>query len=84
MDTISYSDTRSNLKQVIDRVVADRAPIMVTRQSGESVVIISLTDWNAIEETLHLRSTRANESRLGDAVRALDAGHGVPQELITP
>jgi antitoxin YefM len=82
MDVISYSDTRTNLKRVIDRVVADRAPILVTRQNGESVVMVSLADWSSIEETLHLGSTRANEVRLMAAITELDAEGGTVRDLI--
>lgn len=76
MDVISYSETRANLKDVMDRVVEDRTPIVVTRQKAEAVVMVSLADWNAMEETLHLLSNPANAERLRDAVAELDAGGG--------
>jgi len=84
MDVISYSDTRARLKEVMDRVVADHAPVVVTRQKAESVVMVSLSDWNAMEETLHLLSTEANQTRLLDAVRQLDSGAGEARDLIEP
>ncbi|MDO8799778.1 type II toxin-antitoxin system Phd/YefM family antitoxin [Phenylobacterium sp.] len=84
MDVLSYSDTRANLKEVMDRVVADRAPVVVTRKRGESVVMVSLADWNAMEETLHLMSSPANAQRLAEAVRQLEAGEGSERELIAP
>ncbi|MDO8380503.1 type II toxin-antitoxin system Phd/YefM family antitoxin [Phenylobacterium sp.] len=84
MDVLTYSDTRANLKEVMDRVVADRAPVVVTRKRGESVVMVSLADWNAMEETLHLMSSPANAQRLAEAVRQLEAGEGSERELITP
>ena len=64
MDVISYSDTRAHLREVMDRVVADHTPVVVSRQKAESVVMISLADWNAIEETMHLLSARNNRNRL--------------------
>ena len=84
MDVLTYSDTRANLKDVMDRVVADRAPIIVTRKRGESVVMVSLSDWNAMEETLHLLSSPTNAARLAEAVAQLDAGLGVERELSAP
>ena len=84
MDVISYSDTRAHLKEVMDRVVADRAPIVVSRQKAESVVMVSLSDWNAIEESMHLLSTEANRSRLLAAVQQLDSGKGETRDLIEP
>ncbi|MBC2667934.1 type II toxin-antitoxin system Phd/YefM family antitoxin [Novosphingobium piscinae] len=84
MDVISYSDTRAHLKDVMDRVVADRAPVVISRQKAESVVMVSLADWNAMEETLHLLSTPANRARLTTAVQQLDGGEGEARDLIAP
>ena len=84
MDVISYSDTRANLKEVMDRVVEDRAPVVITRQKAEAVVMVSLADWNAMEETLHLLSSPANAERLREAVAQLDAGKGVERVLAEP
>ena len=84
MDVISYSDTRAHLKEVMDRVVADRAPVVVSRQKAESVVMISLSDWNAIEESMHLLSTKANRIRLMSAIGELDGGKGKARDLIEP
>ncbi|MBV9066225.1 MAG: type II toxin-antitoxin system prevent-host-death family antitoxin [Methylobacteriaceae bacterium] len=82
MDVLSYSDTRARLKEVMDRVVEDRLPVVVTRQSGEAVVMVSLADWNAMEETVHLLSSPRNAERLKDAVRQLEAGRGREHQLL--
>jgi antitoxin YefM len=74
MDALRYSDTRADFKAVMDRVVEDRAPVIVTRKRGKSVVIVSLADWNAMEETLHLMSSPANARRLLDSINQLNEG----------
>lgn len=84
MDVLSYTDTRAHLKEVMDRVVADRAPVVISRQKGEAVVMVSLADWNAIEETMHLLSSEANAGRLKSAIGQLDAGKGEARGLIEP
>jgi antitoxin YefM len=84
MDVLSYSDTRARLKEVMDRVVEDRTPVVVTRQSGEAVVMVSLADWNAMEETLHLLSSPKNAERLKTAIHQLDAGRGKKRDLVEP
>jgi antitoxin YefM len=48
------------------------------------VVLVSLDDWNAMEETLHLLSTPANAERLRKSIRQFDAGKGEERELIEP
>jgi antitoxin YefM len=82
MEVINYSDTRERLKEVMDRVVADHQPVVISRQKAESVVMVSLADWHAIEETLHLLSTPANATRLQSAIEELDAGRGTERQLI--
>ena len=82
MDVLSYSDTRARLKEVMDRVVDDRTPVVVTRKRGEAVVMVSLADWNAIEETTRLLSSPANAARLMEAIRELEAGGGEAHDLI--
>ena len=84
MDVISYSDTRAHLKKVMDRVVADRAPVVISRQKAEAVVMVSLADWNAIEESMHLLFTDTNARRLKDAIGQLEAGEGSARDLIEP
>lgn len=84
MDVISYSDARANLKSVMDRVIDDRTPVVITRQKGEDVVMISLSDWNATAETLHLLSTPRNAERLRRSMRELDSDGGTERDLVEP
>ena len=84
MDVLSFTATRQNLKDVMDRVVADHTPVVITRQKAESVVMVSLSDWNAMEESARLLSSPTNASRLAEAMAQLDAGRGVERELIEP
>jgi len=84
MDVLTFTDTRQNLKDVMDRVVEDHTPIVVTRQRAESVVMVSLSDWNALEETARLLSSPTNAARLVEAIAQLDSGNGAERELIEP
>lgn len=72
MDTLSYSEARANLKAIMNRVVVDRAPVVITRQEAEAVVMVSLSDWRAIEDTVHLLPSPANASRLRESIAQLD------------
>jgi antitoxin YefM len=84
MDVLSFTDTRQNLKDVMDRVVEDHAPIVITRQRAESVVMVSLSDWHSLEETARLLSSPKNARRLAEAIAELDAGRGEEHDLIEP
>ncbi len=84
MQAVSYSEARENLKSMIDKVVADRAPLAITRQRGEGAVLISASEWASIEETLYLLRSPKNAERLLQSIAELDAGKGVERDLIEP
>lgn len=82
MNTISYSRARDNLKAAIDKVVADRSPLAITRQRGEGAVLVSEREWASIEETLYLLRSPANAGELLAGIAELDGGEGVERALI--
>ena len=82
MDVLTYTDARANLKGLMDRVVADVTQIVVTRQKAEPVVMVSLKEWNAILETMHLLSSPKNAERLITAIRELDGGNSAEHDLV--
>jgi antitoxin YefM len=84
MEIVTYSETRANLKAIMDRVVEDHTPTAITRQRGKPVVMVSLEDWNAMQETMYLLSTPNNTKRLLGAVERLNAGKGQERKLINP
>lgn len=82
MDITTYSHARANLKSVMDRAIHDEEEVVITRKNSESVVMVSLETWNAIQETLYLLSTPNNARALRASIEQLDAGQGTPRELI--
>lgn len=84
MESISISEARANMKSLVDRVVADKAPIAITRQKGEGAVLISESEWASIEETLYLLQSPANARELLASIAELDAGKGSERDLIKP
>ncbi|NMF84694.1 type II toxin-antitoxin system prevent-host-death family antitoxin [Nodosilinea sp. P-1105] len=81
MDAISYTAARQNLAKTMDRVCADHAPIIITRNNQQSVVMISLDDFNALEETAYLLRSPQNAKRLLASIAQLEAEEGQEQEL---
>ncbi|WP_140412587.1 type II toxin-antitoxin system prevent-host-death family antitoxin, partial [Escherichia coli] len=53
MRTISYSEARQNLSATMMKAVEDHAPILITRQNGEACVLMSLEEYNSLEETAY-------------------------------
>ena len=82
MDHVSYTELRQNLKKHLDKVCDDRAPLVVTRRSGEPVVVMALGEYESIEETLHLLSDPANAEHLRRSIADANAGKLSPHDLI--
>lgn len=81
MDAISYSAARANLASTMDRVCEDHEPLIITRNGQQSVVMLSLEDFTALEETAYLLRSPANTKRLLSAMEQLDAGKGSERKL---
>jgi len=81
MDAISYSAARANLATTMDRVCNDHEALIITRNGQQSVVMLSLEDFQALEETAYLLRNPANAKRLLAAAEQLTAGKGVARKL---
>ena len=81
MDSITYSSARANLAKTMDRVCEDHEPVIITRNGEQSVVMLSLDDFKALEETAYLLRSPANAKRLLAAVSQLSQGGGKVREL---
>jgi antitoxin YefM len=81
MDAITYSSARANLASTMDRVCNDHDPLIITRNGEQSVVMLSLEDYKALEETAYLLRSPANARRLLNAMAQLSAGKGTEREL---
>lgn len=82
MKTLSSTELRANLSAVMDQVNDDHEPVIVTRAKGRPVVVLSLEDYAAMDETAYLLSSPKNAERLLEAVEGLKAGKGVARDLI--
>ena len=60
----------------------DNDPKAITLQSGEPVVMLSLADFNSIEETLHLLGSPNNTKRLMESFEQFKAGKSQKRQLI--
>ena len=82
MDAITYTSARANLASTMDRVCNDHAALIITRNSQQSVVMLSLEDYKALEETAYLLRTPNNAKRLLAATAQLAAGKGIERKLV--
>lgn len=81
MKAITYTAARQNLAKTMENVCKDHAPIIITRKTTNSVVIMSLEDYEALEETAYLLRSPKNTRRLIESVVQLESGQGTEREL---
>ena len=82
MKAITYTAARQNLAKTMEKVCKDRAPVIVTRKSSNSVVIMSLEDFEALEETAYLLRSPKNTRRLIESIAQLENGKGAEKGLV--
>ena len=82
MNAMTYTAARANLASTMNRVCNDHEAMIITRNGEQAVVMLSLEDYNALEETAYLLRTPANAKRLLSAVTQLNAGKGVERKLV--
>lgn len=82
MQKVSLSKLRERLAEHMDRVCADRAPLLVTRPGAETVVMLPLAEYESLEETLHLLRDPANAERLLRSIHEAEQGKLVEHDLI--
>lgn len=81
MDAMTYSTLRANLASTMDRVCNDHEALIITRNGDQAVVMLSLEDYKALEETAYLLRTPTNAKRLLSAATQLNADQGTEREL---
>jgi antitoxin YefM len=81
MKAITYTSARENLASTMDQVCEDRAPVIITRNRDQSVVMISLAEYEQLEETAHLLRSPANAQRLLAAITSLEKGKGKTRKI---
>ena len=82
MDAIAYTTARANLASTMEQVCDDHAPVIITRKGAGSVVMISLEDYQALEETAYLLRSPKNARRLLDSIAEMASGGGTERRLI--
>jgi antitoxin YefM len=82
MNAVTYTYVRNNLAKTLEKVCDDHDPVIVTRQNQNSVVIMSLEDYEALAETAYLLRSPKNAQRLIRAIADLESGRGKQRELV--
>ena len=78
----NYTKARQNLKSLMDSVIEDRVPVIITRPTGDPVIMLAKAEYDATMETFHLLRSPRNAERLRDAIADIEAGNVVHANLV--
>jgi antitoxin YefM len=81
MNAITYTAARESLASTMDRVCRDHDPVIITRNRDQAVVMMSLEDYESLQETAYLLRSPANARRLLESIAELNNGKGVTKFL---
>lgn len=73
MKVIIGSELQENLVDILDYVIDDHAPVLITREDKPAVVLVSLDDYKVFEETAYLLISPVNTKRLRDSIAQIEA-----------
>lgn len=81
MKSITYTSARENLASTINRVCEDNAPVVITRNRDQAVVMLSLAEYESLQETAHLLRSPANAKRLFDSLEDIKRGKVIRKKI---
>jgi antitoxin YefM len=82
MEVVSFTEARNNLKTIFDKVYYDNEEVIMTRKNSQSVVMITLDEYNSMKETNYLLSSPKNKERLLNSLNSSREGKLSQKELI--
>ncbi len=82
MKALTYTALRSNLAKTMKEVCDDHDPVIITRKQNEAVVMMSLEDYEALNETAYLLHSPKNTKRLLESIEELEKGKGIERKLV--
>jgi antitoxin YefM len=81
MNALTYTHTRQHFAEVMRQVNDNHEPVVVTSQRGKPIVIMSLDDYQSLEETAYLMRNPVGAKRLLASVEELRNDGGLVKEL---
>lgn len=73
MQAFTVDKLRKQLDDILE--LAEVEEVLIARDSGENLMLITEADWRALQETAHLLATSLNEERLQQSLQQLRADH---------
>ncbi len=82
MHAVTVVEAKLNLESLIAQVIANAEPMIVSTDTGQKIVLLSLDEFNSWQETLYLLSNPANAEHLRRSIAEAQKGKIQERELI--
>lgn len=82
MNALTYTEAREKLADTIKKVCRNHDPVIITRKREDAVVMMSLDDYESLQETSYLLRSPRNAKRLLESIKELESGKGKERKLI--
>jgi len=82
MRSKTYTEAREKLSDIIEKVCEDHDPLIITKRRDKAIVMISLEDYESMEETAYLLKSPRNVQRLLESIKELEEDKGTQRNLI--
>ena len=84
MNVVTVNEAKRNLDSLIKKVFSDAEPTIITTDSGEQIILLSLDEFNSWQETAYLLSNPANAAHLRKSIAEAQSGIVSERELNEP
>jgi len=81
MNALTYSTARANLAGLMEKICEDHSPVIITKKGDTSVVMMSLEDYDSMEETAYLLRSPKNAERIKTAIKDIKKRNVVRKTL---
>jgi antitoxin YefM len=82
MNAVTITEAKANLEQIIEQVIADVEPTIISTDTGQQIVLLPLEEFNAWKETLYLLSNPFNAEHLRRSIMEAKTGKTLERELL--
>jgi antitoxin YefM len=80
MNVQTYSETRANFKAAIESVADRHEPLLITSKTAD-VVMLAREDFDSMQETMYLLSSRNNANRLMESIAQYETSSLIKVEI---
>ena len=78
---VTYSHLRENLSSIMDKIEDNSLVCAVTRKGHKPIILMTLDDYESMDETAYLTSSPENKKRLMKSIKQIEQGKTIKVDL---